>query len=57
MREKHLPAGLDRLEKSLLKRAAKLHERGSAMTPGPEANILLAMAAEFTELAGELHEL
>ena len=42
-----------RMEGALLRRAAAVSARATAMQPGPEADMLLVIAAEFTELAGE----
>jgi hypothetical protein len=55
VRQTHLDAHIVPVERALRARAAKLSERGTAMPPGAEADTLLAVAAEFTELAEELH--
>ena len=51
----HLNAATVPVERALLARAARLNERGTAMLPGFEADTLLTLSAEFTELAEELH--
>jgi hypothetical protein len=51
----HLNAATVPVEGALLERAARLSERGTAMPPGPEADVLLTVSAEFAELAETLH--
>lgn len=51
----HLDASVKHVEDALLSRAREIHARGSAMQPGPEANTLLAISAEFLALADEIH--
>ena len=55
VRRTHLDAHAVPVERALLARATRLSERGTAMQPGPEADVLLTISAEFAELAEELH--
>lgn len=55
VRRTHLDASAVPVERALLDRASRLNERGTAMLPGFEADTLLAISAEFTELAEALH--
>ena len=54
-RRTHLDAATVPVERALLARATILSQRGTAMQPGPEADVLLTLSAEFTELAEEFH--